>query len=539
MGFVEPLSYGARRTDLPAFLLKHFPAPTLAAMKQKTALAETPASTSEHARLLQDYRVFLARECGQMTIEGVSADLDTAKRKFDLERLFVPLKLLPCPPEIPEKDPQREKKLIQWREKNKEPQPFGDVFGKHNRLALLALPGGGKTLLMKRLAVAYADPGRRQASKDTLPDFNLTPVLIRCREWREHIHRPIDTLLRNIPEIIGHAPLAGLSDALLPLFEKGRILLLIDGLDEIHDDALRSTFVEHLEYFLQEYKLTRLVVTSREAGFSLVAPYLARFCNCWRVAPLQEDAITALSDHWHRLMIGDSPEAHAEGREVADHLVRNESLRRLAENPLLLTMLLVVKHGAGRLPPDRVSLYNRAAEVLLDTWNIRGHDPLDPKEAAPQLAYIAFELMRARQQTATEKKLLALLEEARENVPHIRRYAKDTPHEFLKRVELRSSRLVEGGHQREPGALKVPFYQFRHHTFQEYLAALAAVEGYYREYQKRHRADAASILSHRGRLEGSHPNVRRAGQEAGGTANDGPSGARQRAASEGRGPRGF
>jgi hypothetical protein len=84
-----------------------------------------------------------------------------------------------------------------------------------------------------------------------------------------------------------------------------------------------------------------------------------RFCERWRVASLQADAITALCDHWHRLMTGDSPEALAEGQEVANQLLDNQSLRRLAENPLLLTMLLVVKHGAGRLPSDRVSLYGR------------------------------------------------------------------------------------------------------------------------------------------------------------------------------------
>jgi len=434
-------------------------------------------------RLIQDYRAFLLTDCGQMTIEGVRADMDTAQRRFDLERLFVPLKVLPSPPAIPENDPQREQKLVEWQEKNKEPRPFGDVFAKHTRFALLALPGGGKSLLLKRLAVAYADPTRRRASEDALPDLDLTPVLIRCREWREHIHRPILTLLRSFPDITGHAALAALDDALLPLFKKGRILLLVDGLDEIHDDALRSIFVEHLEAFLEQYRLTRLVVTSREAGFSLVAPSLARFCERWRIAPLQPDAITALCDNWHRLMTGDSPEALAEGREVAQHLLRNASLLRLAENPLLLTMLLVVKHGAGRLPPDRVSLYSRAVEVLLDTWNIKGHDPLNPKEAVPQLAFVAFQLMRAGRQTATEKELLTLLEEARESVPQIRRYAKDTPHEFLKRVELRSSLLVEAGHQME-GSQTVPFYQFRHLTFQEYLAAVAAVEGHYMEYKK-------------------------------------------------------
>jgi hypothetical protein len=180
-------------------------------------------------------------------------------------------------------------------------------------------------------------------------------------------------------------------------------------------------------------------------------------------------------------MSADSVAAQAEGREVAQHILRNEALHRLAENPLLLTMLLVVKHGAGRLPPDRVSLYSRAVEVLLDTWNIKGHDPLNPKEAVPQLACVAYELLRAGKQTATEKEVLELLEVAREKVPQIQRYAKGTPHDFLKRVELRSSLLVEAGRQRD-GLGTVPFYQFRHLTFQEHLAAVAAVEGHYFDY---------------------------------------------------------
>ena len=131
--------------------------------------------------------------------------------------------------------------------------------------------------------------------------MNIT-VLIRCREWREHIHRPIPTLLEHLPAITGRPDLTDLREALLPLFKKGRVLLLVDGLDEIHDDGLRSTFVEHLDDFLREYKSTRLVVTSREAGFSLVAPRLAGFCQRWRIAPLEDNAITALCGHWHRLM---------------------------------------------------------------------------------------------------------------------------------------------------------------------------------------------------------------------------------------------
>ncbi|MCU0118570.1 SIR2 family protein [Pseudomonas sp. B2M1-30] len=483
IGFVDPLSFGAKYTDLPIFLNHIFGG----GIRPATSSSKTkrPPKVDRSSKLLENYREFLVRDCGQMTIEGVRADMDTAQRRFDLERLFVPLELVPCPPDVSLDDPSRLAKLTYWkRKKSEDPQSFGNIFSKTKGLALLALPGGGKSLLLKRLAVAYASPDRRSKSDDNLPDIDLTPVLIRCREWRAYIKLPIATLLKSLPDITGQPDLAGLNSALIPLFKQGKVLLLVDGLDEIHDDADRTVFVENLRAFLDQYQRTKLVVTSREAGFNLVAPYLAEYCEQWRVAPLSSDAIRSLSSHWHKLMVGGSPEAIEEAHSLSQVLTSNDALRRLAENPLLLTMLLVVKHGAGRLPPDRVSLYGRAVEVLLDTWNIKGHEALNTKEAIPQLSYIAYELMKEGKQTATERELLLLLEKARENVPQISRYAKDTPFQFLKRVELRSSLLLEAGHQVENGRA-VPFYQFRHLTFQEYLAALAIVEGHYDGYDSK------------------------------------------------------
>lgn len=477
VGFVDPIGYGSKHEDLADFLHEHI-------LQLGTSKIPPPTAIADNAnQVLDNYRSFLLRDCGQMTIEGVSADMDTGQRRFDLEKLFVPLKISACPPEFNKNDKEREAKLEKWLEKNKNSESFGTIFSKGKNLALLALPGGGKTLLLKRLAVAYADPERRKTSSDQLPDLPLMPLIIRCRDWREYIRQPIQTLLKNIVDITGQANLVGFSSAITPLLERGEVLLLIDGLDEIHNDSDRSTFVDNLESFLDEYKLIRIVITSREAGFNLVAPSLSRFCERWRISPLEGDAISELCSHWHRLMIGDTPEAVAEGQSVAQTILKNISVHRLAENPLLLTMLLVVKHGAGGLPPDRVSLYSRAVEVLLDTWNIKGHAPLNPREAVPQLSYVAFKLMCLGKQTATERELLELLEEARENLPHIRRYAKDSPHEFLKRVELRSSLLLEAGYQVELGKT-VPFYQFRHLTFQEYLTAITIAEGNYENYNQ-------------------------------------------------------
>ncbi len=469
-GFVAPIPYGDRHEDLPAFIERLFPAKL---RKKRSAPAPAERNKPRNEEVLRVHRGLVVRDCGEMTIEGVGADADTARRRFDLERLFVPLQLVETAPRTADNV---------WAGNPAPPQPFSRTFARHRRLALLALPGGGKSLLLRRLAVAYADPERRRRSTDDLPDIDLTPVVIRCRDWRAHIDQPILALLDSIPTVTGRPELQGLGEALRPLLKRGEVLLLVDGLDEIHEVLRRSSFVEHLSHFLVEFPRVRVVVTSREAGFDLVAPTLAASCATHSIAPLDESAIRLLSAHWHELMHGDSPQSLVEAKRVADEILASDSLHRLAENPLLMTMLLVVKQGFGRLPPDRVTLYNRAIEVLLNTWNTPGHAPLAPRETIPQLAFVAHQMLLHGQSTVSEQELLGLFERAREQIPTIRRYARDRPIEFLQRVELRSSLLLVGGVQSDRGQL-VPFYQFRHLTFQEYLAAVAIVDGHYPDYK--------------------------------------------------------
>ncbi len=131
----------------------------------------------------------------------------------------------------------------------------------------------------------------------------------------------------------------------------------------------------------------------------------------------------------------------------------------------------------GELPLRRSVLYDKAIEVLLMTWNIEGHDPLDKDEVLPQLAYVSFQMMTSGKKSITSDELLDLLKAARADMPEILSYSKISVNEFVQRVEERSSIMTLSGHELVSGRLR-PTYEFKHLTFQEYLAASAIVEGW-------------------------------------------------------------
>jgi hypothetical protein len=220
-----------------------------------------------------------------------------------------------------------------------------------------------------------------------------------------------------------------------------------------------------------------MVITSREAGFRHVAAHLAPICTHATLSLFDENDIRRLSMAWHREVAGDTEKVRTDAEELAATIARNDRIKRLAVNPLLLTTLLLVKRWVGSLPTRRAVLYGKAVEVLLMTWNTEGHAAIPEEEALPQLCYVAAAMMLEGLQKISRPRLASLLQEARAALPTELGYVKGTVDEFIHRVEDRSSLLMMTGHDVEDGRL-VEFFEFRHLTFQEFLTSRAMVEGW-------------------------------------------------------------
>jgi len=413
---------------------------------------------------LDKYFNYIETECGEIHFEGLPTDKDAGSIKVKLEKIFIKPLL---------------NKIEHNKQNNDDSKDIGAILKSHNRITILAKPGGGKSTLIKRLATSYAFSDRQNLIDDNLPKVNWLPLFIRCRELGDKAEMSITKVISNI---IDRAELSQFTEQLSTIFSKslqaGTALLLIDGLDEISDDRTRIKFIDQLRTFVATYPTIKIVITSREAGFRAVAGIIASYCTNFRIAPLSNSDIQELTLKWHQIIIDNSNKTSKEANALSDVIINDSRLRALADNPLLLTTLLFVKRWAGYLPTRKSVLYQEMIKLLLVTWNVEGHEQIDIEEAEPQLSYIAFYMTNKGTQSINFKELKNCLITARKQMPDILGYTKISVAEFIKRVESRSSLLILSGHEKLDTSEVVPIYEFLHLSFQEYLTAKAIVENY-------------------------------------------------------------
>lgn len=417
----------------------------------------------------EKYFKYIETECGEIHFEGLPTDKDAGSVKVKLENIFITPHLELIPDKINQKD---------FDDVHKDQREgLGDVLSKNGKLAILAKPGGGKSTLVKRLAIAYAYPYRKDLIKDELPNSDWFPIFLRCRELGERVTKSITEIIQNIPN---RAEISDCIDEFALLtstsLQDGSALLLIDGLDEISEDKHRVSFINQLRTFTATYPNIQIVITSREAGFRVVGGIIASYCSNYKLSALNPEEIEELSVKWHREIIDDSEKTKKDAISLSKLIIGDSRIRNLAENPLLLTTLLFVKRWAGYLPTKKSVLYQEMIKLLMVTWNVEGHEQLDIEEAEPQLAYVAFWMTLNGTQTITFGDLKDCLQSARKQMPDILGFTNISVPEFIRRVESRSSLLILSGHKELETGEITPIYEFLHLSFQEHLTAKAIVE---------------------------------------------------------------
>jgi len=436
-------------------------------------------------------------------------DIHMATQKLLLRQLYMPLRIEVEPTKRGEADDAALARMEDQRESRRYREaghiiadetdrpdraklrcPVGERLGASRRLVVLGDPGGGKTTMLRWMATAYLLRHKADAAFSQMPDTQALPnqswipVLIRCRDLGEadlcrcfadfltqHLHKT--ELFPKDAEVM--------RAVILDRIAKGQALLLVDGLDEITNPRVRMMFCQELERTAARYPDAPMVVTSRIVGYRDM-PYRMGFgFEHGQIAELNREDKDLFARRWvevteqHQSAAEKARRAH----ELLDALHSTDRIERLTGNPMLLTTLALVKRKVGKLPNKRTKLYAEAVSVLLN-WNPRLYQTIEEDEAIPQLQYIAYEMCRRGVQRLTDDEVLELLDKLRIEYPNVRAIRRREPQAFLALLEARSSILIKsGGIWQKDRPKERPVWEFRHLTFQEYLAARALLDGRY------------------------------------------------------------
>jgi formylglycine-generating enzyme required for sulfatase activity/class 3 adenylate cyclase len=363
-------------------------------------------------------------------------------------------------------------------------------------LVVLGEPGSGKTSILKHVALKLAKGLGSELGLGAAEDLAPLPILFPVSAYAVALRQGDRALSDYLAEHFAAHEQPGLAPLFADALARGHTIVLLDGLDEVLDAGERVQVVRRVQEFVRRFSTTgiqegapargnRFVVTSRIAGYETAR--LGDFAHV-TVLPFGDDEVRRFCGQWCRAwerVADESPAADERAgrraRDLVDAIGASDNVKRLATNPLLLTIIALIHYQNVRLPERRVELYRLAVEALAESWNrarslggraidlYLGDRRLDARFVVNVLGRVALWIHANQpgglvEQRALEAKLAETLC-VQEGVSDAR--ARELAHAFLDLVRRGSGLLQERG---------LGLYGFLHLTFEEYLAARAIAD---------------------------------------------------------------
>lgn len=347
--------------------------------------------------------------------------------------------------------------------------PATQVVEQNKRLMVLGTPGTGKSTLLRHLALHHLN--------NPLSEEEYFPVYLELRstkkdKWGTLLDGVISEVENYIPKSVG---------TFKDLLEKGQILLLLDGLDEV-DEATFDFLCQGIDELTNRYPDNRFIATCRTKSFS---EYKFVSFSDYELASFSEKQRDSLIEKWFKAktlsndITGLNSEDEADWLanskiEFQNELKKHQPIAMLASNPLTLTFLLYTfEYNNGQLAHRRLTLLQAIVDIFVREWDRKRRirrrdfapvDVLEPKTLIDLFCHIAYQGFTS----PTFKTEWTSFE------------LQDIITPFLKRVDINVDALnVIKAIEATNGILAENFngiYSFQPLTFQEFFAALHIVE---------------------------------------------------------------
>lgn len=317
------------------------------------------------------------------------------------------------------------------------------------RLVAVGAPGSGKSMLLRSLALAYAE-GRL-----TSVPGNPIPILLELNRLNDS-DEPLETHLVKVLELNDFPHAESFVNLAL---RRGELLLMFDGLDEVNIQR-RPSVTKQIRDLLDRYDDCRAVITCRTAVYN--QEFVDAVDATLELVEFNDQQVVRFLGAWKQKMLGDR------SVEQLMHTLRDRPrIMALARNPLLLTVIAYMYTDTDfALPHNRAAFYEQSTSVLLGIWKQSANRYRDAHKRLI-LQHLALFNQDRRGESGPGGRSIDLqtaLSEVKKVLPDL-----NIPLEqadiVIEEIVVRSGLLlsIDGGSQ----------YQFAHLTIQEYFAAVA------------------------------------------------------------------
>ncbi|MBD2306786.1 NACHT domain-containing NTPase [Chroococcidiopsis sp. FACHB-1243] len=314
---------------------------------------------------------------------------------------------------------------------------------KYPKLIISGKPGSGKTTFLKYIAT--------QCIQGRLFE-DLLPIYISLKVFTELEHHP--TLLEWISTVFNNCGVE--PNTTKDLLAQGRMLVLLDGLDEVRDiDNQRVSSA--INSFYNQFDRNRFIITCRIAAQEFT---IEEFVEV-ELANFDDNNIAEFVSKW----FAEKPDKISQFLQT---IKCNASIRELANNPLLLTLLCSIFEETN-FPNSHLEIYREGIDLLLKKWDAKRnierkqiYQNLSLQHKEDLLSHIAFTSFLKGEYFLKQQELEQYIINYVESVLQGEKIDLCDSTAILQSIEAQHGLLVE----RARG-----IYSFSHLTFQEYFTA--------------------------------------------------------------------
>ncbi len=234
---------------------------------------------------------------------------------------------------------------------------------------------------------------------------------------------------------------------------KGKFLVLIDGYDEVNDEE-KVRISQILLEFVKEYQKCYVIITSRTAVYANEKFNDISENRILRLAPLNKEKILEFLLKWNF-------EGEQSQWEIYERIVNNYQLERLAQNPLLLTLIAYLYEKEELVVPKTISdFYDNSMNCLLEDWEEQKKTLVNRHKVKSEAKIMALQNL-ANKVYENKSDVVRWIDMIRAAKPAAEEYAEEVK-EVVQEIYKYSGIIEKSGKNQ---------YKFYHRSFYEFFLA--------------------------------------------------------------------